>query len=169
MTPVLAHVAVTVGLALLLGAALHDLAVRTVPNCVPAALALIGIASRLLTGDVVMGLAVAGGVFAVAALLWLRGLMGGADAKLLGAVALVAPPARLPELLLMTAICGGVLALVYLGLSFVVSRPPAGARFTLLGRLAKAEHWRLSRRGPLPYAAAIAAGSIISLSPLVAG
>jgi prepilin peptidase CpaA len=169
MSPVIAQMTVGVGLALLLGAALHDIAVRTVPNCFSAVLVSIGFASRLLTGDIVIGLVVAIVVFGLAALLWLRGLMGGADAKLLGAVALVAPPARVPELLLMTALCGGVLALFYLTMSYVVARPAAGPRRTLLGRLAKAELWRLNRRGPLPYAAAIAGGSIISLSPLVAG
>jgi len=169
MSPVLTHTTVVVGLAVLLGAALHDVAVRTVPNCVVAALALLGIAARLLAGDFVVGPTVAAVVFLIASLLWLRGLMGGADAKLLGAVALVAPPARIPELLLMTALCGGVLALFYLAMSYLVTRPEGGARQTLLGRLAKAERWRLSRRGPLPYATAIAGGSIISLSPLVAG
>jgi prepilin peptidase CpaA len=169
MTPVLAEVAVAVGLALLFGAALHDVAVRTVPNCVAVAVAALGLASRLLEGDLVLGLALAACVFVGAALLWMRRLMGGADAKLLGAVALLAPPARLPDLLLTIALCGGVLALFYLAMSYVVARPAEGPRRSLLGRLAKAERWRLSRRGPLPYAAAIAGGSIITLSTLVAG
>jgi prepilin peptidase CpaA len=163
------EVAVIVGLTLLLGAALHDVAVRTVPNCVAVVLLALGFASRLLSGDLLIGLAVAGAVFGAAALLWFRHLMGGGDVKLLGAVALLAPPGRLPDLLLWIALCGGVLALFYLSMSYLVSRPAQGPRRTLLGRLAKAEQWRLSRRGPLPYAIAIAGGSIISLSPLVAG
>jgi len=169
VSSVLNDTTVVVGLALLLGAALHDVAVRTVPNCVPVALAALGVAARLLDGSLLLGLAVAGAVFVVAVLLWLRGLMGGGDAKLLGAAALVAPPGRIPDLLLMTALCGGVLALFYLAMSRVVARPAGGTRRTMLGRIAKAERWRLSRRGPLPYATAIAGGSIIALSPLVAG
>jgi prepilin peptidase CpaA len=169
MTTMIIHLMVVVGLALLLGAALHDVAVRTVPNCAPAMLAMIGIVSRLEGGDLLVGLAIAGGVFGAAALLWLRGLMGGADAKLLGAVALLAPPVRIPELLLMIALCGGILALFYLVMSHLVPRPASGPRHTFLGRLAKAERWRLNRRGPLPYAVAIAGGTVISLSPLVAG
>jgi prepilin peptidase CpaA len=165
----LTAVAVTVGLALLLGAALHDMAVRTVPNCVAVVLLALGVAARLLSGDLLIGLAVALVVFVAAALLWFRRLMGGGDVKLLGAVALLAPPGRLPELLLMIALCGGVLAVFYLAMSYLVRRPADGPRRTLLGRLAKAEQWRLSRRGPLPYAMAIAGGSIISLSPLMAG
>ena len=169
MFPVLSQVAVIVGLALLLGAALHDLAVRTVPNCVPVALVLLGLAARLMDGGLWVGLAVAGAVFAGVVLLWLRGLMGGGDAKLLGAVALLAPPSAIPGLLLMIALCGGALALFYLAMSYLIARPPSGPRQTLMARIAKAERWRLSRRGPLPYAMAIAGGSLISLSPLVAG
>jgi prepilin peptidase CpaA len=169
MPPHLVGVTVAFALALLFGAALHDLAVRTVPNCVSVALVALGVLSRLLAGDLGLGLALAALVFVGAALLWLRRLMGGADAKLLGAVALLAPPDRLPDLLLMIALCGGVLALFYLAMSYVVTRPVEGPRHSVLGRVAKAERWRLSRRGPLPYAAAIAGGSIISLSTMVAG
>ena len=169
MVPVLIPVLVAVGLVLLLGAALHDIAVRTVPNCVPAALAALGVAARVLAGDIWLGLTVAGVVFLAAALLWWRGMMGGADAKLLGAVAVLAPPGRIPELLLTIALCGGVLAIFYLIMSHLVTRPAQGPRRTFVGRLAKAERWRLSRRGPLPYATAIAGGSMISLFNVVAG
>ena len=169
MVPVVIPVLVAIGLALLLGAALHDIAVRTVPNCVPAALVALGVAARVLAGDIWLGLAVAGVVFLAAALLWWRGMMGGADAKLLGAVALLAPPGRIPDLLLTVALCGGVLAIFYLLMSYLVARPAPGPRRTFVGRLAKAERWRLSRSGPLPYATAIAGGSMISLLNVVAG
>ena len=169
MSPALLAPALGLGLVLLIGAALHDLAVRTVPNCFPATLVALGLVARALAGDLLPGLAVALLVFGGAALLWLRGIMGGGDVKLLGAVALVAPPAKCPDLLLMTALCGGVLAMLYLALSYLVARPECGRRHTLLGRLLKAERWRLSRRGPLPYATAIAGGSLISLLPLLAG
>jgi prepilin peptidase CpaA len=169
MVPVLIAALVAVGLALMFGAALHDIAVRTVPNCVPAALAVLGVAARVLAGDIWLALAVAGVVFLVAALLWWRGMMGGADAKLLGAMALLAPPGRIPELLLTIALCGGVLAIFYLLMSHLVTRPAPGPRRTFVGRLAKAERWRLSRRGPLPYATAIAGGSMIVLFTVVAG
>jgi prepilin peptidase CpaA len=165
----LMQMTVALGLVLLLGAALHDVAVRTVPNCISVALLILGLIARLLAGDLLVGVAVALAVFAVAVLLWFWRLMGGGDTKLLGAVALVAPPERVLDVMLMTALCGGLLALFYLAMSRVVGRPAEGGRATFLGRLAKAEQWRLSRRGPLPYAVAIAAGSLISLSPLVAG
>jgi len=168
MSPVVSDVTVVVALALVTGAGLHDIAVRTVPNWLSIALLPVGAIARFLDGDLLLGVGIAAAVFFFAALLWLRGWMGGGDTKLLGAVALVVPPGRIPELLLMTALCGGVLALFYLLMSYVVKRPAGGRRQTLLARLAKAECWRLSRRGPLPYAVAIAGGSILSLSPLVA-
>ena len=159
---------VAIGLVLLLGAALHDIAVRTVPNCIALALLPLGIIARLIAGDLLLGIGVAAAVFAVGIALWLLGVMGGGDTKLLGAVALVSPPSHLPDLLLMTALCGGGLALFYFVMSYVVTRPPKGRPQTILARFAKAERWRLSRRGPLPYAVAIAVGSLLSLSSLVA-
>jgi prepilin peptidase CpaA len=168
MSPALSEITVVVALVLIVGAALHDIAVRTVPNCVGLALLPIGLILRLLSGDLLLGLGLAAAVFAVAFVLWLLGVMGGGDTKLFGAVALVAPPDRLPHLLLAIALCGGVLALFYLIMSYVVTRPRAGRPRTIVARIAKAERWRLSRRGPLPYAVAIAGGSVLSLLSLVA-
>jgi len=156
-------------LILLVGAAVHDLATRTVPNWFSLAIACAGVGMRLLAGDIVSGAAFAALVFAGAAVLWWFRLMGGADVKLLGATALVVSPMGIPPMLLLTALSGGVLALAYLILSRMVPRPAPGRRRTLLGRIAKAERWRLSRRGPLPYATAIAAGSAVTLSPLFWG
>lgn len=155
----------TTALILLIGAALHDVATRTVPNWFSVAIAVAGLVLRAMAGDLVYGLLFAALVFAAATFLWWLRLMGGADAKLLGATALLVSPLAIPSLLVLTALCGGVLALAYLVLSRVVRRPAPGRRRTLLGRLAKAELWRLSRRGPLPYATAIAAGSVVTLSP----
>jgi prepilin peptidase CpaA len=156
-------------LVLLVGAALHDIATRTVPNCVPAGIAVAGIALRIMAGNLALGLVVALAVFAGAAALWLRGLMGGADAKLLGAASLAAPPVGIPELLLATALFGGVLAVIYLISARFVPAPAPGRRRTMLGRFAKAERRRLHRRGPLPYATAIAFGGALTLSPVLSG
>jgi len=168
MSFALADLTVVAGLGLLLGAALHDLAVRTVPNWMAISLLPVGAAARLLGGDLMLGVIAATCVFAAAVGLWLLGLMGGGDCKLLGAVALVAPPGRLPEFLLATALCGGVLAIVYFVLSQLITRPMQGRPLTIVGRIVKAERWRLSRRGPLPYAIAIAGGGVLSLAPLLA-
>jgi prepilin peptidase CpaA len=79
--------------------------------------------------------------------------------KLIPAVALVLPPSGTPGLILSVALAGGVLALIYLALSFVVPRPGPGPRRGFLARVLKAEAWRLHRHGPLPYALAIAVGA----------
>ena len=53
-------------------------------------------------------------VFAGCWYCWRQGWIGGGDVKLLSACALLVPPASVPELVLTTAIAGGVLALFYL-------------------------------------------------------
>jgi prepilin peptidase CpaA len=146
-------------------AALHDAAFRTVPNWISLALACGGLALRALHHDLLPGLAVAAGLFALLALLWTRGLLGGGDVKLAGAAALAVPPTAVPGFVLAVSIAGGALALLYLLLSLVVPRPAPGARRSLPARLLKAEAWRVHRHGPLPYAAAIAAGCLFTLLP----
>ncbi len=165
MAPDLSYLLALAALILVIGAALHDVATRTVPNWFSIGIVAAGLLLRILAGDLLYGAAFAILVFAAAATLWWFNLMGGADAKLLGATALVVSPLAIPSLIVQTALAGGVLALAYLVLSWVVRRPAPGRRRTLMGRVAKAELWRLSRRGPLPYATAIAAGSVLTLSP----
>jgi len=155
--------------ALLLGTAgICDLATRTIPDRIPLALILLGVAAQLDAGRLGVALLVAFAVFGLAALAWRRGWMGGGDVKLLAACALFLPPARVPGMLLATALAGGVLAGIYLFLRRVVTSPP-GARASrpparrFLARALRAERWRIARRGSLPYANAIAAGALFVL------
>jgi prepilin peptidase CpaA len=147
---------------LLLVAGLHDTAVRTIPNWIPASLVVAGLILRVQQGNVMAGLGTAALLLTILGVLWLRGFIGGGDMKLIPAVALVLPPSGAPAFVLSVAIAGGVLALVYLALSLVVRRPSPGPRHGLLARLLKAEAWRIHRRGPLPYAVAIAIGALPS-------
>ena len=80
------------GLALFGLACLQDWAMRLVPNRVPAAIAVIGLALRLGDGTALAGVLMAAAVFGGAFFCWRRGWLGGADVKLLGAGALLAPP-----------------------------------------------------------------------------
>ncbi len=148
---------------LLTAAALHDLALRTVPNGLVAALAGCAAALAVLQHRLLPSAAVAAVVLAVAALLWLRGHMGGADVKLLAASALLVAPASVPSMLLATVIAGGALCLPYLSGRRLLARPAPGRPADLLPRLLRCERWRLRRRGPLPYAVAIAAGTVFVL------
>ncbi len=157
------HVAdflVATGVLLLLASAVHDVAFRTVPNAACIAVLGCGLVSRAMSGQI--GLAAAAGVvtFAAAARCWRRGWLGGGDVKLLAATTLLVPPQAVPLLIAWVALCGGVLTLPYL---VARHRLPvlAGPRHHLLGRIARAESWRLRRGGPLPYAMAIAAGACL--------
>jgi prepilin peptidase CpaA len=154
---------------LLAYAALHDLAVRTVPNWLPALLLAIGVLARLLEHDLLSGLVAAGVAFAVLFVIWAAGAMGGGDVKLWAAAVLLVPPGWQPQLAFFVhvVLAGGLLALLYLGLSLVVPRPRASVQGGRLRRLLRVEQWRIGRRGPLPYACAIAAGGIVTLLPYV--
>jgi prepilin peptidase CpaA len=158
-----AELATWCSIGLLLWASLHDLLARTVPNGVAAALAASSLLSRL-AGGALLGPLLAGLiVFALAAFCWRRGWLGGADAKLLGAAALGLTPATVPAFLCAVAIAGGVLALFYLVARPLMPRPAALRPAGLLRRALRAECWRIRRGGPLPYACAIAAGSLLVL------
>ncbi len=164
MTSVVLALAVA-AVALLVLAAVHDAATRTVPNWISAALAAAGIAIRLLDGQALPGLAAAGLILCGCVLAWLGGWLGGGDAKLAAAFALVSPPGQVAGFLLATALSGGALALLYIVLHRIVPPPAPGRRRGMLPRCLKAEAWRISRGGPLPYAVAIAAGGFYVLQP----
>jgi prepilin peptidase CpaA len=114
-----------------------------------------------------LAIEVGGGiVFGLCLLCWLRGWMGGGDVKLLGACALLVPPLSVFPMITTVGMAGGVLAFLYLAARRVVPRPvplPSGLRPNgFLGRALRAERWRLSRGVALPYAVAIAIGSLAS-------
>jgi prepilin peptidase CpaA len=162
-------------LALLVYAALHDFAARTIPNWLPLVLLVDGAAWRIADHSLLPAAAVAGFTFIVLFIIWVLGAIGGGDVKLWSATALLIPPRLQPELdfFLQVFVIGGLLALVYLGLWLVLPKPrPAplarlgGSRAAgLVRRALRAEAWRIGRRGPLPYAFAISASAIITLLP----
>lgn len=147
---------------LLVLACLFDWAFRIVPNVIPLSVAALGAALRLVSGNLAAALLVMVAVLLLAAWCWRRGFLGGADVKLFGAGVLLGPPACAFEFVLMSCLSGGVLALVYLAIGRLAgppAPPPAPRRF--VSRLLRIERRRLRRRGPLPYATAIAAGAIL--------
>lgn len=158
------------GCLLLLWAALHDVATRTVPDTASVLIAMLGLAGRIQAGETVAGLLAAAAVFVAGALVWHRGWLGGGDVKLLAAVALLMAPMQVPGFLAATSIAGGVLAIVYLAIGFVLRRRAAslmrhdGARRAgWLARVYAVERWRIRRSAALPYASAIATGAGLSL------
>jgi len=157
--------ATIVGLAILIFAALHDFAVRTVPNCYSVILFVAGFALRLLGGGVhalEWGLGAAAVVFVLTYIFWLFGWMGGGDVKLLAAAAIFVAPLSVPALVAGTALAGGVLAMIFVVGRRVAGRPTGTRPAQMLPRVLRCEQWRLHRGGPLPYAAAIAVGGVIA-------
>jgi prepilin peptidase CpaA len=143
---------------LLVGGSLHDVVARTIPNGIAAGLAVMGAAARLLNGEMVIGLMAGLLVFGAAMFCWRRGWMGGGDVKLLGAAAIALPPFLVPMFVAAVAMAGGLLAALYLAARPFVPVPAPQRPAGLLARALRVECWRIGRRGPLPYACAIAAG-----------
>ena len=166
LAPMLAEALTLLAAGLLLLAAFSDVTTRLIPNSIPAALAAIGLGLRLIDGHWPLSLLAGGIVFALAFACWLRGWMGGGDVKLLGACALLVPPASVMPMITLVAIAGGMLAIIYLAAGRLMPRPaplPAARRPRgFLARALRAERWRLARGTALPYAVAIALGSLTS-------
>jgi prepilin peptidase CpaA len=152
------------GAGILIAAAVHDLAVRTAPNWMAVALAAVGLTARGIDGSLPSALLAGLIVFCTAAFCWRRGWLGGADVKLLGATALIVPPASVYSLVTLVALSGGVLALIYIGLRRLVPVPQSIRPDTLFARILRVEFRRIRRGGPLPYACAIAVGAVVILS-----
>jgi prepilin peptidase CpaA len=163
---------VLIGALLLVCAALHDIGFRTVPNRISAALLVCGIALRLFDGgthQLFYSLLCGGAVFLLTYFCWRMSWMGGADVKLLTAAAVFVPPMVVPTMLLATSLAGGVIAVVFLLGSRVAPRPSPGRPSGLIRRALRCELRRLRQRGPLPYAAAIAAGGVFAIVTSVNG
>jgi prepilin peptidase CpaA len=158
------HIALLLAsVAIVLAAALHDVAARTVPNWMAGALAVLGLMVQMLSGHLIAGIIAGLIVFVAAMFCWRRGWMGGGDVKLLGAVAILVPAGHVAQFIVAVTLTGAVIALAYLMARRIVPAPGPRRSVRLIARAARAERWRISRGGPLPYALAIAAGFLIVL------
>jgi prepilin peptidase CpaA len=152
-------VAIAVGILLVI--AYGDMRTRRIPNALAAAIAGLGLARMVLAADPIATaatLAASVAILAVAFLLFWRGILGGGDAKLVAAMALLIGFRDLFDFLLLMSVCGGVLALAIL------------ARDKL-----RPHRWRLSpasmpsmsgtatARSTVPYGIAIAAAGVVTL------
>jgi prepilin peptidase CpaA len=150
-------------------AAWHDVVSRTVPNWMSMAIAGFGLAAAAADERLLVSAGLGLVIFVAAAICWRRGWIGGADVKLLGAVAIVLPPGFVSMFAVAMSLAGAVHAVTYLLARRIVTPPPPLDRRTppssrpLLSRALRAERWRISRGGPLPYACAIAFGFLFVL------
>jgi prepilin peptidase CpaA len=146
---------------LLLYVATIDVATRLIRNEICLALALLGIASQLASPiQVAQSLIAATILLLLLLVIHTRGLIGGGDVKLLVALAIGLPLIGVIQLLTITALAGGVLALVHLMMRLLPypRLAPAGSSFAR--RVYAIERWRHLRHAPLPYGVAIACGGI---------
>jgi len=147
-------------------AALTDVATRTMPDTIAIAVGLLGMAVRLLSGPSALALsaAIALGLFIVLAVLYARGLMGGGDVKLAAATCLGLSLQSAYSFVIVTAMAGGVLALLHLAARWALRDvrrvAPARRGASLPRRVLSVERWRIARHGSLPYGVAIACGGI---------
>jgi len=138
-----------------------DIAVRLIRNEVCLAVALLGIIGQLASPmQVAQSLIVAAILFLLLLALYIKRWMGGGDVKLLVALAIGLPLIGVIQLLTVTALAGGVLALVHIVMRLLPNPALAPAGSSLVRRVYVVERWRHLRHAHLPYGVAIVCGGI---------
>jgi len=147
--------------ALVIGAAVRDLASFTIPNWISIALAAAFAPAALLVGvplpDIGVGLAVGAGMLVVGAGMFALGWIGGGDAKLMASAALWVGLRGLAPFAIYTALAGGLLALALVALRSAWLRPLAAAGPGWTQRLATPGE-------AAPYGVAIAVGALAAFA-----
>ena len=157
----IASTALFLEILLLLYVATIDIATRLIRNEICLALALLGIVSQLASPmQVAQSLIAATILLLLLLVIYQRGLIGGGDVKLLVALAIGLPLTGVIQLLTITALAGGVLALVHLMMRLLPYPRLAPAGSSFVRRVYAVERWRHLRHAPLPYGVAIACGGI---------
>lgn len=137
------------GIALFLVAAYGDVRTLRIPNALVAAVAALGLIRLVVTGDLTVALYTISAsvmVFIAAFLLFWRGFVGGGDAKLITATALLVGYHNLFSFLVLMSLCGVLVTLAVL----------ATHRST-------PEESQPKARLAVPYGVAIAGGGIVTL------
>ena len=146
---------------LLLYVATLDVATRLIRNEICLALALLGIAAQLASPmQLAQSLIAAAILLLLLLVIYQRGSIGGGDVKLLVALAIGLPLTGVFQLLSITALAGGLLALVHVVMRHLPYPKLAPAGSSLARRVYAVERWRHLRHAPLPYGVAIACGGI---------
>jgi prepilin peptidase CpaA len=149
---------------LLLYVAMIDIATRLIRNEICLMLALLGIASQFASPTHVTESLVGATILSLLLIvIYQRGWIGGGDVKLLVALAIGLPLMGVVQLLTITALAGGVLALVHLMMGLLPYPRLAPAGSSLVRRVYAVERWRNLRHAPLPYGVAIACGGICTV------
>lgn len=164
--PVLQSALLSMGLLILVAAAVQDLRTRRIPNGLVISVAVTGLLlgafshPHLLWINIVAALLV---LVVFGALSHLETL-GGGDIKLMTAVTLLVPPSQIAGLLVAIALAGGIVSVIYLVLGRGMKdrarhRSPPG-QHNAFARWWRAEQVRIRSSRTVPYALAISGGSI---------
>jgi prepilin peptidase CpaA len=146
---------------LLLYVAMIDIATRLIRNEICLVLAVLGIAVHFVSPmHVTESLVAATILLVLLTVIYQRRWIGGGDVKLLVALAIGLPLIGVIQLLTITALAGGVLALVHLMMRLLPYPKLAPAGSSFVRRVYAIERWRNLRHAPLPYGVAIACGGI---------
>lgn len=140
-------------------AAIRDLVSFRIPNAIPiavtAAFLISALALAMEPSILLRHLAAGIVVLMICFGLFMRGYIGGGDAKLLGSVAAWTGWSLLPAYLLAVALIGGVLALVLI----VFRRLPLHRRLASVAWLSRLH----AKNGHVPYGVAIGGGALLSI------
>jgi prepilin peptidase CpaA len=160
-------VILVVGIGILGLVSYGDVRTRCIPNLLSLAIATLGLLRIILIHDPVSAghtLAAGFGTFAVAFLLFWRGTIGGGDAKLVAATALLVGYDDLFSFLILMSVCGGGLALAIrarerlrLGLWVPLRRARMPSETETVRRIT------VPAPSTVPYGVAIAAAGIVTL------
>ncbi|MCF3945645.1 prepilin peptidase [Acidiphilium sp. AL] len=156
----------------LFGAALSDIATRSIPDHLSLIVAALAVPVRLIDRNLLAGLIVAAVVFVALTLAWTLRALGGGDVKLWSACSLLVPPAWVAQVAfsLRVLLIGGFVAMAYLALRrFARSSRPVAPGDRLFRRLSLIESWRARRGGSIPYGVAISLAALLTLWPRAHG
>jgi prepilin peptidase CpaA len=145
---ILETVILLLGIALFVAAAYGDVKTLRIPNALVAAVAALGVCRLIVIGDPSVALYTVGAsviIFIATFLLFWRGFVGGGDAKLMTAAALLVGYHDLSNFLVVMSLCGALVSLAILVMPRPSNQPQPKARLTV------------------PYGAAIAGGGIVTL------
>jgi prepilin peptidase CpaA len=160
-----AVLAVAVGILVIV--AYKDVRTRRIPNALSLATAALGLARVAFTAEVIDAgytLAAAIIIFTITFALFQRGAIGGGDAKILPATALLIGYRELLGFLFLMSLCGGVLALATLAAERLDLSFGAFWRGAYLSSIARSDRGRVASKGStVPYGVAVAIAGVITL------
>ena len=144
-----------------------DVRRRRIPNALTLAIAALGLVRIILAQDIVTTsytITVTIVAFAVTFALFLRGVIGGGDAKLITAMALLIGYQGFLNFLLLMSLFGGVLALATLAQEKLSQRADRLGRLADIPSLAEAARSvTVAEKSTVPYGVAVAAAGVIML------